>query len=49
LQSAILSARAACTPEPKNLEHARLLVDLLLDGGYLREAQQHLATLQTQA
>jgi len=31
LQSAILSARRACTPAPPNKEHAKLLIDLLLE------------------
>jgi Zn-dependent protease with chaperone function len=47
LQSAILSARQACTPAPRNKEHAKLLINLLLEGGYLREAQERLK-LQTQ-
>ncbi|HEV7928214.1 MAG TPA: M48 family metalloprotease, partial [Verrucomicrobiae bacterium] len=43
LQSAILSARRACTPAPPNKEHAKLLIDLLLECGYLREANERLA------
>jgi len=43
LQSAILSARRACTPAPPNKEHAKLLIDLLLECGYLREARERLA------
>ena len=42
LQSAIASARRACAPRPKNREHAKFLVDLLLDGGYLNEARTQL-------
>jgi Zn-dependent protease with chaperone function len=49
LQSAILNARRACTPVAKNKEYAKLLVSLLLDGGYLQEAQQRLAGLESQA
>jgi Zn-dependent protease with chaperone function/Flp pilus assembly protein TadD len=45
IQSAIISARRACTPSAVNHEHAKFLVDLLLEGGYLREAQQRLAPL----
>jgi Zn-dependent protease with chaperone function/Tfp pilus assembly protein PilF len=46
-QSAILSARQACTPKPRNPEYAKLLVNLLLDGGFLREAQEQLGKLET--
>ncbi len=46
LQGAILSARQACTPAPRNKEHARLLIDLLLNGGYLREARTRLFELE---
>ncbi len=42
IQSAIISARRACLPQPRNPEHAKFLIDLLLEGGYLREAQQRL-------
>jgi Zn-dependent protease with chaperone function/tetratricopeptide (TPR) repeat protein len=42
LQSAILSARRACTPEPVNKEHAKLLIDLLLECGHLHEARARL-------
>ena len=45
IQSAIISARRACQPRPVNREHAKFLIDLLLEGGYLREAQQQLAPL----
>jgi Zn-dependent protease with chaperone function/tetratricopeptide (TPR) repeat protein len=43
LQSAILSARRACAPQPPNKEHAKLLIDLLLECGYLHEARDRLA------
>jgi tetratricopeptide (TPR) repeat protein len=46
LQSAILNARQACTPRPPNNEHAKLLIDLLLEGGYTREASQRLRELE---
>ena len=39
LQSAIINARRACEPRPRNREHAKFLVDLLLEGGYMREAR----------
>jgi tetratricopeptide (TPR) repeat protein len=42
LQSAIGSARLACTPASPNAAYAKLLIDLLLDGGFLREAQEGL-------
>jgi Zn-dependent protease with chaperone function/tetratricopeptide (TPR) repeat protein len=45
IQSAIISARRACQPRPRNREHAKFLIDLLLEGGYLREAQQWLHPL----
>jgi Zn-dependent protease with chaperone function len=45
LQSAILNARRACHPRPHNREHAKFLIDLLLEGGYLREAQARLLPL----
>ncbi|HEV7925224.1 MAG TPA: M48 family metalloprotease [Verrucomicrobiae bacterium] len=45
IQSAIISARRACTPRPRNREHAKFLVDLLLEGGYMREAQTRLLPL----
>jgi tetratricopeptide (TPR) repeat protein len=45
IQSAIISARRACQPQPRNREHAKFLIDLLLEGGYLREAQQRLRPL----
>ena len=46
LLSAIVSARRACTPVPRNNEYAKLLIDLLLDGGFLREAQENLRRLE---
>jgi tetratricopeptide (TPR) repeat protein len=49
LQSAIVNARAACTPRPPNVEYEKTLVDLLLDGGYLNEARERLATMETAA
>ncbi len=45
IQSAIISARHACQPRPASREHVKFLVDLLLEGGYLREAQRRLAPL----
>ena len=47
LQSAIVSARNACTPEPRNKEYAKLVINLLLDGGFLREAQGQLERLKS--
>jgi Zn-dependent protease with chaperone function/tetratricopeptide (TPR) repeat protein len=49
LQSALLSARQACSPEPANNAHRKFLIDLLLDVGYLREAQQALNRLKDHA
>ncbi len=49
LQSAMLSARKACTPAPRNKEHAKLLITLLLDGGYMREAEERLQPLEAEA
>jgi Zn-dependent protease with chaperone function/tetratricopeptide (TPR) repeat protein len=49
LQSAISSARQACTPKPPNQEYSKLLMNLLLDGGFLREAEEQLAGLETDA
>jgi Flp pilus assembly protein TadD len=45
IQSAIISARRACSPRPRNREHAKFLVDLLLEGGYIREARTRLLPL----
>src|SRR6185369_4501290 len=49
LQSAIENARKACSLKPGKNEHARLLTMLLLDAGYVREAQARLAELQQDA
>jgi tetratricopeptide (TPR) repeat protein len=49
LQSAIMNARQLCIPVAKNKEYAKLLIELQLDGGYLREAQQRLTGLESQA
>ena len=49
LQSAILSARQACTPKSPNPEYAKFFVSLLLDGGFVREAQEQLGKLETEA
>ena len=49
LQSALLSARQACDPRPANKEHARFLVDLLLQAGYLREAEKWLKQVESAA
>lgn len=46
LQSALLSARQACEPQPVNNEHAKFLIDLLLQAGYLREAEERLKALE---
>jgi tetratricopeptide (TPR) repeat protein/Zn-dependent protease with chaperone function len=46
IQSAIASARRACHPRPVNREHAKFLVDLLLEGGYLQEARQQFSHLE---
>jgi tetratricopeptide (TPR) repeat protein len=45
IQSAIISARRACAPRPRNREHAKFLVDLLLEGGYVHEARARLMAL----
>jgi Zn-dependent protease with chaperone function len=47
LQSAIVSAREACNPKPRNQEYTKFLVTLLLDGGFLREAQEQMTELST--
>jgi tetratricopeptide (TPR) repeat protein len=47
LQSAILYARKACEPKAMHVEHAKLLIDLLLQAGYARDAQGELNRLQT--
>jgi tetratricopeptide (TPR) repeat protein len=48
IQSAIHNARRACDPQPKNIEHAKFLIGLLLEGGYVREAQARLVPLDEQ-
>jgi Zn-dependent protease with chaperone function len=45
IQSAIISARRACAPRPRNREHAKFLVSLLLEGGYMGEARTRLLPL----
>jgi Zn-dependent protease with chaperone function len=45
LQSAIISARRACEPRPRNSEHAKFMIDLLLEGGYVREARARMLPL----
>jgi Zn-dependent protease with chaperone function len=45
IQSAIISARRACAPRPRNREHAKFLVNLLLEGGYMSEARTRLLPL----
>ena len=42
IQSAIINARRACGPHPRNHEHAKFLIGLLLEGGYMREARTRL-------
>lgn len=49
LQSALLTARQACSPRPLNDEHAKFLIDLLLQAGYLREARERLKLLAPRA
>jgi tetratricopeptide (TPR) repeat protein len=46
LQSAIVTARKACSPKPRNKEHAKLLIGLLLDAGYVAEAKARLLKLE---
>lgn len=46
LQSAIVSARAACQTKPEK-EHIKLLIELLLNGGYLHEAGKYLTQLES--
>jgi tetratricopeptide (TPR) repeat protein len=48
IQSAIHNARRACQPQPQNIEHAKFLIGLLLEGGYVREAQARLLPLDEQ-
>ena len=40
LQSSLLLARRVCGSGSANVEHAKLLIELLLQAGYLREAQE---------
>lgn len=49
LQSAILRSRRACLSEFCNREHTKFLIDLLLNGGYLREAREKLLPLEPHA
>lgn len=49
VHSAIATARAVCTPAPKNKAHARLLIGLLLDAGLHREASSRLLPLEALA
>jgi tetratricopeptide (TPR) repeat protein len=48
LQSAILNARQSCTLEAICKEREKLLIDLLLQAGYLREAQERVHKLETE-
>lgn len=48
VQSAIVSARESCAPVPPSKEHAKVLIDLLLTGGFIREAEEQLAALETE-
>ena len=48
LQSAIMSARQACATTTANKEHEKVLIQLLLEGGYLREAQERLSKLEAE-
>lgn len=48
LESAILSAKRAQALEPQEVELRKLLIELLLQAGYLREAKEHLSKLQTE-
>jgi hypothetical protein len=47
LQSAILNARRAACISPNSREVLQLLIDLLLESGYLREAEERLSRLGT--
>jgi Zn-dependent protease with chaperone function/tetratricopeptide (TPR) repeat protein len=49
LHSAIENARKACKLKPGNNEHARQLTLLLLDAGFVREAQPRLMAVQSDA
>ena len=48
LQSAIMSARQACAAKAASKEHEKVLIQLLLEGGYLREAQERLTKLEAE-
>ena len=49
LFSAIASARQAALIQPDDKEYAKLLIDLLLQAGFLREANEQLTKLQDEA
>ncbi|HEY1172455.1 MAG TPA: M48 family metalloprotease [Verrucomicrobiae bacterium] len=49
LQNAIKNAREACELKPDDDEAVKLFIDLLLEGGYFREAQEQLAALDHRA
>jgi Zn-dependent protease with chaperone function len=49
LFTAIASARKASALQPADMEYSKLLVDLLLQGGFLREARHLLAQLVDEA
>ena len=44
-QSAILSARQAVAADPQGCEQRKLLINLLVEGGWLREAQDQMAQM----
>lgn len=46
LQSAIVVAREACAQSPVKWEHAKLLIGMLLQAGYVREARERLESLE---
>jgi tetratricopeptide (TPR) repeat protein len=43
-----MNARASCSQKPGNKEYARVLIDLLLSGGFLNEAEEHLTALESE-
>jgi Tfp pilus assembly protein PilF len=49
IQSALLTARQACTQVPVKKEEAKFFIDLLLQAGYLREAEARLKLLEAEA
>jgi len=49
LFSAVTSARRAHILQPENITHSKLLIDLLLQGGFLREAHEYLHRLVHEA